>query len=131
MSHTLLRYGMVGVMVAALTQCDSGPKAGDLTAELTTTTQLGAAMFKVIAAEPYAIDELTAACSGCRAFMTRVSDREVRGIVTGAFGAGPLVHVGVSDRSVPEAYTIELMQLARTTFALEGVVGKTLTFATR
>ncbi len=131
MNRAVIRYGLVGLMVAALAQCDSGPKAGELTAALTTTTQLGAAMFKVIAVEPYTIEDLTAACSGCRAFMTRVSDREVRGIVTGTFGAGPLVHVGVSDRSVPEAYTIELMQLARTTYALDGLVGKTLTFVTR
>jgi hypothetical protein len=131
MSRALLRYGLVGVIVAALAQCDSGPKAGDLTAELTAPAELGAAMFKVTIGGGYTVDDLTAACSGCRAFMTRVSDREVRGIVTGPFTSGPLVHVGVSDRTAPEAYTIQLMQVALTDYTLDGLVGKTLTFVTR
>lgn len=114
---------------AALGSCDSGPKAGEIVAEIVTPrTDLGAASFRTRALEPYSIDTVTAACSGCTAYMTRVSDREVRGVVTGRFGAGPLLRVTVSDRDVREPYSVDLLELAAPDYSLPSVAGSSLRF---
>jgi len=124
----IVRWTALAVMVAA-TSCDSGPKAGEIVAELVTPQQaLGAAMFRVNAIETYAIDSVTAACSGCRAFMSRVSEREVRGVVTGSFSAGPLLRVMVSDRDARSSYSVLLLQLAAPTYEIVPLGGSSLTF---
>jgi len=133
--NLLFRVGRLAATaagVAVLFSCDSGPKAGDVTASLATPHQeLGSVMFQVTAAAPNTIEGLTAACTGCKAFMSRVSDSEVRGIVTGPFGPGALVHVTVSNTRVPEAYTIQLLELARTDYGLTALSGSTLQFPTQ
>ncbi len=136
MKRTLLyRIGALGIaasIVALLVSCDSGPKAGDVTASLATPHQeLGSVMFKVTAVAPNTIEGLTAACSGCMAFMSRVSESEVRGIVTGPLGGGALVHVAVSDRRVPEAYSVVLLELARADYGLAALSGSSLQFPTQ
>ena len=114
---------------AALGSCDSGPKAGEIVAEIVTpVVELGAASFRARALEPYTIDTVTAACTGCMAYMTRVTDREVRGIVTGRFGAGPLLRVTVSDRDVRDPYSVELLELAAPDYSLPSVAGSSLRF---
>ncbi|KPK07229.1 MAG: hypothetical protein AMS20_03195 [Gemmatimonas sp. SG8_28] len=122
----------VGVVLAAgtaLGSCDSGPKAGEIVAEIVTpVVELGAASFRARALEPYTIDTVAAACTGCTAYMTRVTDREVRGIVTGRFGAGPLVRVTVSDRDVRDPYSVELLELAAPDYSLPSVAGSSLRF---
>jgi hypothetical protein len=127
--------GAVSVVLAAaavVASCDSGPKAGDITATLATQhTQLGSVMFEVTATSPNTVEGLTAACSGCRAFLSRISDTSVRGIVTGPFGPGPLVHVTVSDRKLLEAYSIQILELARTDYRLEALAGSSLQFPAR
>ena len=131
----LSRAGALGVtaaIAALLVSCDSGPKAGDVTASLATPHQeLGSVMFQVTAMAPNTIQGLTAACTGCKAFMSRVSDSEVRGIVTGPFGPGALVHVTVSNRRVPQAYAIQLLEMARTDYGLTALSGSTLQFPTQ
>ncbi len=123
-----VRWAALAVMVAAMS-CDSGPKAGEIVAELVTPQQtLGAAMFRVSAVEPYAIDSVTPACSGCRTFTSRVSERELRGVVTGSLSAGPLVRVMVSDRDAQSGYSILLLQLAATTYEIVSLGGSSLTF---
>jgi hypothetical protein len=119
----------ISATALVLGSCDSGPRAGDLTASLTTSHQeLGAAMFRVTATAPYTIEGLTGACNGCRAFLSRVSEGEVRGIVTGPFGAGQLVHVTVSDTRTPAAYGIQLLELARPDYGLAALSGSSLQF---
>ena len=124
-------FAIATAILAVLASCDSGPKAGDVTASMATSHQeLGSVMFRVTAVAPNTIEGLTAACTGCKAFMSRVSDNEVRGIVTGPFGAGPLVHVSVSDRGVPEAYSVQLLEMARTDYGLTALSGSSLQFPT-
>lgn len=133
--YRILRGGVLTAALAAMAvlgSCDSGPKAGDVTATLATQhSQLGSVMFEVTATTPNTIEGLTAACASCRAFMSRISDTEVRGIVTGPFVAGPLVHVTVSDRKLLEAYSIQILELARTDYGLEALAGSSLQFPTR
>jgi hypothetical protein len=122
-----MRLIIVALLAGAVLTCDSGPKAGELTVELVTPRlQLGAALFRVTALEPQTIDTVTAACAGCQAFVARVSDREVRGIVTGTFGAGPLFRVGVPDRGAGEAFSFALQQLAAPDFHLVSGAGSSL-----
>jgi len=126
------RLAATAAVVAGLFSCDSGPKAGDITASLATPHQeLGSVMFSVTAVAPNTIEGLTAACTGCKAFMSRVADSEVRGIVTGPFGSGAVVHVTVSNTRVPEAYSIQLLELARTDYGLAALSGSTLQLPTR
>jgi hypothetical protein len=113
----------------ALGSCDSGPKAGEIVAEIVTpVVELGAASFSARALEPYTIDTVAAACTGCSAYMTRVTEREVRGIVTGRFGAGPLLRVTVSDRDVRDPYSVQLLELAAPDYSLPSVAGSSLRF---
>jgi hypothetical protein len=109
--------------------CDSGPKAGEIVAELTTPhTELGAAAFRVTALDPYSIESVTAACTGCAVFPLPISTGEMRGVVTGRFSAGPLLRVLVSDRDVKSAYSVALMELATPTYDLVGLFGSSLSF---
>ena len=114
---------------AALGSCDSGPKSGEIAAEIVTpVAELGAASFVTRALEPYTVESVSAACSGCAVHMTRVSDREIRGIVTGRFGAGRLVWVTVSDRGVRDPYSIQLLELAAPDYSLPSTAGSSLRF---
>jgi hypothetical protein len=125
-------FGVVATVAAALISCDSGPKAGDITATLSTyEAELGSVMFAVTAVEPNTIEGLTAVCSGCKAFMSRVSQSEVRGIVTGPFGPGALVHVTVSNRRTPEAYSIRILEMAGPDYSITGRLGSSLQFPTK
>lgn len=118
-----VRRGIViGVAAALAVACDSGPKAGELTMELSSPVPaLGALSFTVTAAEPTTLDTLTAACGGCRIFTTRLSEREMRGVVTGDFGPGAVARVAVSDVKVPSAYTGQLLEAAAPDYALRSV----------
>ncbi len=127
--HAMLR--LIAATVAALLagSCDSGPKSGEIVAELTTPyTDLAAASFRVTTIEPYAVESATADCPGCSVFTLRVSDRELRGVVTGTFSAGPLFRVLVSDRDAEGVYSVSLMELAVPTAELVGLFGSSLSF---
>jgi hypothetical protein len=93
--------------------CDFGPKAGNIPVELIgPQTSLGAASFLATALDPFTIDTVTAACQGCTVYMTRVSETEVRGIVTGRFGSELLLDLTVSDRDKRDPYAVRLLELA-------------------
>jgi hypothetical protein len=114
--------------LAAVGSCDGGPKAGPVDVALSTgTSEVGAVMFTVTAAAPNTIDTVEASCAGCAAYMTRVSDTEVRAIVTGGLISGSVAHVTVSDIKVPEDYTAQLTQMALSTYALASTAGSQLT----
>ncbi|MDH3291352.1 MAG: hypothetical protein OEO20_00745 [Gemmatimonadota bacterium] len=122
---------LAAVLVAAVLvgSCDSGPKSGEIVAELTTPhSSLGAAMFRVNAIEPYSIESVTEACTGCSVFTLQTTERELRGVVTGTFSAGPLLRVLVSDRNAQNAYSVTLMDLALPTYELMGLFGSSLSF---
>lgn len=127
-----LRMRALGTVLAGsvlLGSCDSGPKAGEIVAEIVTPiVELGAASFRARALEPYTVDTVTAACAGCTVYMTRVTDREVRGVVTGRFGAGPLLRVMVSDRSLREPYSVDLLELAAPDYSLPSISGSSLRY---
>jgi hypothetical protein len=111
--------GIAAVLVAA---CDSGPKVGELVMELSGPAEaLGALSFTVTAAEPNTLDTLTAACGGCSIFTTRVSEREMRGVVTGDFGPGPVVRVAVSDVQVRSAYAGQVLEASAPDYSLLSV----------
>ena len=58
-------FAVITAILALLASCDSGPKAGDVTASLATSQQeLGSVMFTVTAVAPKTIQGLTAACTG-------------------------------------------------------------------
>jgi len=131
-SFRTVALGIAASVAVLLASCDSGPKAGDITATLTTShTELGSVMFEVNALAPNTVEGLTAACSGCKAFLSTMSESKVRGIVTGPFSAGPLVHVSVSDRRTPEGYTIEVQQAALPNYETVSKVGIRLQFPTK
>lgn len=116
-----------GVLLAALGSCDSGPKGGELTVDLVTPhTELGAASFKVTATSPASIDSIVAACQGCSVYTARVSDREMRGVVIGPFGPGPLIGVLVSDLDLRDAYAFQLLELAVPDYTLRNLTGSSL-----
>ena len=118
---------LAATVLVALGSCDSGPKSGELTVELVTPhAQLGAASFKVTAVTPASIESVVAACAGCAVYAARVSDREVRGVVTGRFGAGPVIGVVVSDVGLPDAYAFQLYELAAPDYTLRNLVGSSL-----
>lgn len=113
--------------VALALACDGGPQAGELVLELATVSeQLGAVSFTVTAGEPNTIDTLTAACSGCQLFTVRRSEREIRGVITGQIGAGPLVRAAVSDVTTPISYGGVVIEAAAPDFQLVAISGTRL-----
>jgi hypothetical protein len=126
------RNAIVGILAAAvllavLGSCDSGPKGGELTVELVTPeAQLGAVSFKVTATSPASIDSIVPACQGCAVYTSRVSDRDVRGIVTGRFGPGPVIAVVVPDRGLRDAYAFQLLEFAAADYTLRSISGSSL-----
>lgn len=108
----------LGLGLGLLVACDGGPKSGELPFSLQTShTDVGAVAFEVTALEPQTIDTLAADCTGCQVFIHRVSDRAVRGVVVGAFGAGAFLRVTVSDRSKPTLYSGRVLQAAGTDYS--------------
>lgn len=129
MIRTLLRRVALAAVALAVWTCDTGPKAGEIAAEFVGPhATLGAASFLVTALDPFTIDTVTAACTGCNAYMTRVSSTEVRGIVTGPFGSEPVVYVTVSDRDERDPYAIRLLELAGTDYTPVAISGSSLRF---
>lgn len=117
------------VLALAVWTCDSGPKAGEIVAELVgPQSSLGAASFLTTALDPYTVDTVTAACEGCTVYMTRVSDTEVRGIVTGRFGSEAVLRVTVSDRDERDPYTVRLLELAAPDYSTIAISGSSLRF---
>ncbi|MEX0691946.1 MAG: hypothetical protein WD934_05105 [Gemmatimonadales bacterium] len=116
--------------VVVLATCDSGPQAGELVIALASPNQQdGAVAFTLTAAEPNTIASLTAGCTGCQVWMTRVNDAQVRAIVTGSIVPGTLVRATVSDVKQPDQYSASLQQVAARSYELRGLSGYSLTVA--
>ncbi len=123
------RIGALLALTATLAvACDSGPTAGNLTVDITTPIpNLGAVSFVVTSVEPATIDTVTAACSSCEVFTTRVSTTEVRGVVTGTVVAGPLLTIAVPDTKQLAAYSAQLLEASEPDYELSSVTGMALT----
>ena len=129
MIRSLVRRAAPAALVLTLWTCDTGPKSGEIAAEFVGPhASIGAASFLVTALDPFTIDTVTAACTGCAAYMTRVSSTEVRGIVTGPFGSERVVYVTVSDRGERDPYAIRLLELAATDYTPVAISGSSLRF---
>jgi len=121
------RFLPFAAMVAFAT-CDSGPQAGELVISLSAPNQQdGAVAFTVNAAEPNTVESLVAGCTGCQVWIFRVSDAQVKGIVTGSVVPGPVLRVTVTDMRRPESYSATIQEVAAPTFALRGLSGYSLT----
>jgi hypothetical protein len=120
------------VLLAALWSCDTGPKSGELTVELVTPeAQLGAVSFRVTATSPATIDSVVPACQGCAVYTARVSDRDVRGVVTGRIGAGAVFGVLVPDVGLPDAYTFQVLEFAAPDYSLRSISSSRLEIGSR
>jgi hypothetical protein len=105
----------------------SGPVAGDLTISLVTpNSDDGAIVVKVTASQSKEISSATVACTGCRIFAEQPSTTELRAVVTGNVAAGPLVRVSVSDTKAPDAYTVQIVQVASRSYQLRSTSGYSL-----
>lgn len=128
-----IRHLLPGMLLgtAVALSCDSGPKSGDVAVELVTPrTDIGAVMFRARATEPETIDTVTGACRDCRVYMLRVSEREVRGVVTGTLPLGDVMFLTVSNRELYEAYQVQLLQAADTASRLVSITGSQLRLPT-
>lgn len=112
-----LRAVGLAVVFAAVASCDFGPRAGELVWEVSMPhANTGGIAVVVVALEPNTVDTVSAACSGCRLFPVRVSEREMRGIVVGSIQPGPLISAMVSDVKPRQSYTAVVREAASTAF---------------
>jgi hypothetical protein len=70
----------------------------------------GAIMFEVRALEGYSIAGLTAACTGCQAFVLQPTEMRLKAILIGPFDGGPVARVSVSD--INTAYVLTMLDAA-------------------
>lgn len=103
---------------------DGGPQGGELTVELVGgSANLAALSFTLRAVPPNTIDTATVACGGCKLFLARVTEGELRGVITGVLASGPLLRVTVSDRRSPEAYVTQVLEAATQNYTLASTSG--------
>jgi hypothetical protein len=114
--------------LAASTSSCSGPVAGELTVSLVTpNSDDGAIVVRVAASDSKEVTGITVLCGGCKIFMEQPSATEVRAVVTGNLVAGPLVRVAVSDTKSPDAYSVQVQQVASRTYQVRPASGYSLT----
>ncbi len=116
MTRRLSRLALLAGLALTLGSC-SGPVAGELTITLATpNSDDGAILVVVTASESKEITSATLACSGCQIFQEQPSATELRAVITGDLVAGPLVRVSVTDTKSPDAYRVQIQQVASRTF---------------
>lgn len=129
MTRRLPRLALLAGLALGLGSC-SGPVAGELTISLATpNSDDGAILVRVTASASKEITSAAVACTGCRIFMEQPSATELRAVVTGDLVAGPLVRVSVTDTKSPDAYTVQIQQVASRTFQVRPTSGYSLTIA--
>jgi hypothetical protein len=122
----LVRALIALALPAALATC-SGPVAGDLTVSLVTpNADDGAIVVRVTASQSKEITSAAVACTGCRIFAEQPSSTELRAVLTGELVAGPLVRVSVSDTKTPDAYSVQIVQVANRSYQLRSPSGYSL-----
>jgi hypothetical protein len=101
--------------------------AGELTVNLTTpNTDDGALLVKVTGSGANIITGVTAACSGCKLFWSRINDTEYRGVITGTINAGAVARVAVSDVNSKASYSAQLLDVASRTYVKRATTGYSL-----
>lgn len=127
MSRRLMGLGLLAGAGLALGSC-SGPVAGDLTVSLVTpNSDDGAVLVKVTASASNEVTAASAACSGCRIFLEKLSPTELRAVITGPVVAGPLLRVSVTDTRSPSGYTVQVQQVASRTYQVRSTSPYSLT----
>lgn len=127
MSPRLWMLALLFALAVSAGSC-SGPVAGDLTISLVTpNSDDGAIVVRVTASESKEVTSVTVVCSGCKIFKEQPSATELRAVVTGNLVAGPLVRVGVSDTKAPDAYSVQVQQVASRTYQVRSTSGYSLT----
>lgn len=125
------RWRMLTVWAVLGLACGEGPTGpvqGTVTIHLSSPhADDGALLFTVTAPEGQTIDTVTAACSGCRAFMGRSGDLRVSVAVVGALPAGAVAQMVVSDTRQPSRYQTGLLEVAARSHALRSLDGYALT----
>jgi hypothetical protein len=128
------RPGMF-VLVAGLMlmagSCKEGPMAGELSVDLTTPNSDDGAIAFTAAATSASGETITSVstpgCSGCKVFVSKVSETQYKGIVTGTISAGTLFKLGVSNTKKPESYSVVINSVASRTFAIRSTSGYAVT----
>ncbi len=120
--------GILLLLVLAQLSCgDSGPVAGDVVLSYVSPGGYDQAIrLTVTASAPLTLDDLTATCSGCQAFVRRVSDTEIRAILYGPLPSGNVALVSVSDIGVLSGYSVSLHEVADGSLTLPAPATRTL-----
>jgi len=102
------------VSVVHLSCSDSGLTAGELAVGFESpSSDDWAIRFTVTSAQPQILEGLTATCSGCQAFVRKVSDTELRVILYGSpLPAGEVALLSVSNTRVLSGYSLALLEVA-------------------
>jgi hypothetical protein len=93
---------------------DQGPRAGEVVVGFESPSlDDWAVRFTVTTVSPQTLEGLGATCSGCQAFVRKVSDTELRAIVYGGpLPTGELARFLVSDTKALSQYTVTLLEVA-------------------
>lgn len=120
--------GISVLLVLAQLSCgDSGPVAGDVALSYVSPGGDDQAIrLTVTASAPLTLDDLTATCSGCQAFVRKVSDTEIRAILYGPLPSGNVALVSVSDIGVLSGYSVSLHEVADGNLTLPAPATRTL-----
>ncbi len=98
--------------------------AGEVTLRLATPNpDDGAVSFSAKVAAPDELTGASPACDSCEVFFTTVGPNEIRGIVVGNLGNGPLVRLALSDAGPSQVYRIAILEVASRTFAVRQTTG--------
>lgn len=111
---------IVGTVAAA---CD-GPTAGEFSVDLVTPSATdGAILFRIETPSAMDVGDVTASCSGCRAFPYRISDTELYCVVTGNLTSGPLARIAVSNVGMRSVYEVAILEVSGRDRRLRSIVG--------
>ena len=109
-----LLLGVPVLLALAQLSCgDSGPVAGEIGLSYESPGSDDQAIrLTVTASEPLTLNDLTATCSGCQAFVRQVSETEIRAILYGPLPSGNIALLSVSDIGVLNGYSVALHEVA-------------------
>ncbi|UCG87272.1 MAG: hypothetical protein JSW71_01630 [Gemmatimonadota bacterium] len=93
---------------------DPGPAAGEVVLNFESPSfDDWAIRFTVTASAPQTLEDITATCAGCQAFMRKLSDTELRVIIYGGpLPTSELARISVSDAKALSAYSVTLLEVA-------------------
>lgn len=108
--------------------CTTAPVAGELSVNLATpNADDGAILVRITGSGAAVVTGATAACTGCRIFAAKVSDTELKVVITGTIAAGAVARVSVSDVNTPASYGVQILDVASRTYVKRATTGYSLT----